>query len=45
MVKYIYDSNKLIIGLECEAPRHNDLKTFYSIAEYIGIVQTSIHQL
>jgi len=47
-ISYIYDSESQvnnIIGLECNAPREVDFNIFYSIVEYIGTVQISIHRL
>jgi len=47
-ISYIYDSESQdnnIIGLECDASREIDINIFYSIVEYIGTVQISIHRL
>ncbi len=44
-INYIFDSENIAIGLQCEAPRQFDIDNFYSIVEYIGNIQKSIHGL
>jgi hypothetical protein len=44
-IEYINDPDQFVIGLKCDPLRQIDVETFYSIVEYIGKTQISIHRL